>query len=465
LKSNNFSIDLPMTKSRSASSVTRNSRRSFLKQSALLTATAVTPAVLKPTVYGQAPSVNVVGANDRLVVGVIGTGKQGVEHLRLLKKQAATANLRIGAVCDVYQKHLEAARGFADVTDREAFRDHRKLLEQKDLDAVFIATVDNWHGPCSLNALDAGKHVYCEKPMTRYAAEGWAVYDQVKRTGKVYQCGSQYCADPVVHQAAKWIKEGKLGPLVWAQGSYCRNNPKNDEWEFPVDADASPANLDWDRWQGNARKVPWSPEAAHRYFCWHKYYDYNSGILGNLLSHRFYALMLATGNPEFPSRVVCTGTRKVSTNRDISDTTHVLAEFPSGLTFVIAGTTVNEVGLPDVIRGRQATIYLASGANQANLQPEKNFVEELDAEEFRDPAEHGRVQNLHANFFDCIRSGGKLYCNVDVVVRANTVLALAEMSERLGVVCFYEEKTRTIRNGEGKVIPAMSYDTVVPKLS
>jgi len=165
------------------------------------------------------------------------------------------------------------------------------------------------------------------------------------------------------------------------------------------------------------------------------------------------------------SRVVCTGTRKVSTNRDITDTTHVLAEFPSGLTFVIAGTTVNEVGLPDMIRGRRATIHLSSSANQANLQPEKNFVEELDAEEFRDHAEHGRVENLHINFFDCIRTGATPYCNVDVVVRANTVLALAEMSERLGVVCFYEEKTRAIRTGEGKVIPAMSYDTVVPKLS
>lgn len=442
-------------------------RRSFLRKTATLAAAASTPALFRTPVYGQsqAPSANVTGANNRIVVGVIGTGKQGTAHLRMLKKSAGEWNTSVGAVSDLYQKHLDAAVKFSDLTEKDGFRDHRRLLERKDIDAIVIATVDNWHGPCTLDALDAGKHVYCEKPMTRYAAEGWEVYDKVKSTKKVYQCGSQYTADPMIHKVSEWVKAGKLGPLVWAQGSYCRNNKKNDEWEFPVDADASPANLDWDRWQGNAPKIPWSPAAAHRYFSWHKYYDYNSGILGNLLSHRFYPLMLATGNPEFPRRVVCTATRKVSTNRDISDTTHVLAEFPSGLTFVIAGTTVNEVGLPDIIRGRNATVYLAASANQAKLQPEKLFAEEMDAEEFTDPAPFGRIENLHTNFYKCIREGGTPYCNVDLTVRANTVLALAEMSERLGMVCFFDEKTRTVRNGEGKVVPVMGYNTVVPKIS
>jgi len=345
------------------------------------------------------------------------------------------------------------------------YDDYRKLIAAREVQAVIIATPLFLHFDMAQEALKAGKHVYCEKPMTRYAAEGWEVYDKVKATKKVYQCGSQYTADPAIHKVAQWVKEGKLGPLVWAQGSYCRNNKNNDEWEFPVDKDANPTNLDWERWQGRAKKIPWGEAAAHRYFSWHKYYDYNSGILGNLLSHRFYPLMLATGNPEFPSRVVCTGTRKVSTNREITDTTHVLAEFPSGLTFVIAGTTVNEVGLPDTIRGRKATVYLAASSNQAQLKPEKLFAEEMDIEDFNDPAPHGKIENLHLNFYKCIREGGTPFCNVDLSVRANTTLALAEMSERLGLVCFFDEKTRTVRTGDGKVMPAMSYDTILPKLS
>jgi predicted dehydrogenase len=439
-------------------------RRSFLKKTATLAAAATAPVLLKTPIYGQnqAPSANVTGANNRIVLGVIGTGKQGTYHLQKIQPLAAEWNMAVGAVCDVYQKHLDGARKFAELPEKDAYRDHRRLLERKDIDAILVTAVDNWHGPVTLEGLAAGKHVYCEKPMTRYAAEGWAVYDQVKSTGKIYQCGSQYTADPVFHKVADWVKTGKLGPLVWAQSSYCRNNKNNSEWTFPVDNDANPQNLDWERWLGNAPKIPWTPE---HYFSWHKYYAYNSGILGNLLSHRFYALMLATGTPEFPRRVVCTGTRKVSTDRDITDTTHVLVEFPSGLTFVIVGTTVNEVGLPDTIRGRHATAFLAGSANQAKLQPEKLFADEMDVEEFNDPAPYGKIENLHANFYKCIREGGTPYCNVDLTVRANTVLALAEMSERLGMVCFYDEKTRTIRNGEGKVVPPMSYDTTVPKWS
>lgn len=443
-------------------SASGESRRSFLKKTATLTAAAAAPALFKNTVYGQAPSANVSGANNRIVVGVIGTGKQGTHHLQIFKEEAGAQNVVVGAVCDLYQKNLTAAKKFTELADKDGYADHRKLLERKDLDAVLIASVDNWHGQLSLDALDAGKHVYCEKPMTRYAGEGWEVYDKVKSTGKVYQCGSQYTADPMIHHVAKWIQDGKLGPLVWAQGSYCRNNKKNSEWTFDVDKDANPSNLDWERWLGKAPKIPWTPE---HYFSWHKYYAYNSGILGNLLSHRFYPLMLATGNPEFPRRVVCTGTRKISTDRDITDTTHVLVEFPSGLTFVIAGSTVNEVGLPDIIRGRKATVSLAASANQAQLRPEKLFADEMDVEDFNDPAPHGKSENLHINFFKCIRQGGTPFCNVDLSVRANTTLALAEMSERLGMVCFFDEKTRTIRNGEGKVVPAMSYDTVVPKFS
>lgn len=443
---------------------TGESRRSFLRKTAALAAAASSPALLKTPVYGQntAPSANVIGANNRIVVAVIGTGKQGTEHLKICKAEANQHNIVVGAVCDLYQKHLDGAKAFVGLTAQDAFRDHRRLLERKDIDAVFITTVDNWHGPCTLDALDAGKHVYCEKPMTRYAAEGWAVLDKVKATKKIYQCGSQYTADPVFHKVAEWCKAGKLGPLVWAQGSYCRNNKNNSEWTFPVDAEANPSNLDWERWLGGAPKIPWNPE---HYFSWHKYSAYNSGILGNLLSHRFYPLMLATGNPEFPRRVVCTGTRKVSTDRDIPDTTHVLAEFPSGLTFVIVGTTVNEQGLPDIIRGRKATVHLAASANQAQLKPEKLFADELDVEEFNDPAPFGRIENMHRNFYDCIRTGGTPCCHAELAAKANTVLALAEMSERLGIAAFFDETTRTIKNGEGKVIRPMNHDTVVPKFS
>jgi predicted dehydrogenase len=436
----------------------KESRRTFLRRAAALAA-AGSSSLMREPVYGQnqAPSANVQGANNRVVLGIVGAGKQGKNHIKRLTREASTLNLRIGAVCDVYQKHLDGALQAAELTADCGYREHERLLERTDLDAILIATVDNWHGQVTLDGLEAGKHVYCEKPMSRYLQEGWDVYDKVRASGLVYQYGSQYTADAVYHQAARWIQEDLLGPLVWAQSSYCRNNPKNSEWTFPVDADANPQNLDWERWLGRAPKIPWTPE---HYFSWHKYYAYNSGILGNLLSHRFPPLMLAAGEPEWPRRVVCTGTRKVSTDREITDTTHILAEFPSGLSCVIAGSTVNEIGLQDMIRGRQGTLYFSG--NRLEFRPERVFADELDQATFTDENPVGKIEHLHANFVDCIRNGASPYGAVDLAVKANTVLGLAEMSERMNLALMFDAHTRVITTGTGEEIPPLTYDTELP---
>jgi len=437
-------------------------RRTFLRKTATLAAAASASTLFKSSLYGQsqAPSANVIGANNRIVLGVIGTGRQGSKHLEICKNLAAEQSIKVAAVCDLYQKRLDGAKKFTGLGDGDGYSDYRPLLDRKDIDAVIIAAVDNWHAEATLNTLSSGKHVYCEKPMTRYVSEGFGVYDAVKSSGKVYQCGSQWAADTMIRKAAEWVKQGKLGPLVWAQASYCRNSPEGkSEWSYPIDPEASPSNLDWVRWQGKAPKVPWDPD---RYFSWHKYFPYGSGILANLLSHRFFPLMAATGNPEFPRRVACTGTRKVSTDREVCDTAHVLAEFPSGLTYAIAGSTVNETGWPDMIRGRKATLYLAASQNKIELRPERVFSEEVDSADWSDSSPYARVENLHTNFYDCIRHGGTTFCNADLAVRVNTVIGLAEMSERLGLTLFFDEKTRTIKTGDGKVVPPMSYDTVIP---
>ena len=440
----------------------QETRREFLKKAAVATAaTMAGSAVFKTPVYGQnqAPSTGrVIGANDRIVVGYIGVGGQGMAHVKSQKENAQDNNILPAAVSDVYQKRLKAAQTFLGLSDADAFVDYRKMLERKDIDAIVCATVDDWHAQVAIDAMEAGKHVYGEKPLTRYLGEAFQLYDTAKRTGKVFQVGSQGCADPKYHKAAEWIRAGKLGPLVWAQGSYCRNNAKNSEWTYPVDPEASPDNLDWDRWLGRAPKIPFNP---NHYFSWHKYYAYNSGIIGNLLPHRFHPLMLATGNPEFPHRVCCTGTRKISMDREITDTTHLLVEFPSGLTFVMAGSTVNEQGLPDILRGRKATLHFASSQNRVELKPERIFSEEIEPEEFSSPLPVDSLSRIEKDWFDCIRSGKTPLANVELAVRAHTCLCLAEMSERLSLTLLFDEKTRTIKTGDGRVVPPLSYDSVI----
>ncbi len=439
------------------------SRRTFIQKAAAVAATVAVTGIVKTPVYGQnqAPSTGrVIGANDRIVVAYVGTGSQGKAHVRSQKEHAAENNIVQGAVCDVYQKHLDEAKTIIGLKDADTFMDHRKLLERKDIDAIIVATVDQWHCDVACDALESGKHVYGEKPFARYFDEGFRIYDTVKRTGKTFTVGSQYCGDQKYHKAAEWIREGKLGPLVWAQGSYCRNNLKNSEWTYPIDADANESNLDWNRWLGRTPKIPFTPE---RYFSWHKFYDYNSGILGNLLSHTFLPLLLATGASEYPRRVTCTGTRKVSMDRDITDTTHLLAEMPSGLTLCVAGSTVNEVGLPEMIRGRQGTLYFSSGQDQVSLKPERPFAEEIEPQEHRSGQVSGDLARLEKNFFDCIRTGQTPFANVDLAIRAHTILCLAEMSERLGLMLYFDEKSRKISTGDGKVIPGLTYDSAAPR--
>src|SRR6266567_1336201 len=290
-------------------------RREFIKKTATAAAVVASAPLLKTPVYGQnqAPSTGVTGANSRIVVGFIGVGGQGFNaHVRQVKSHASENNVALAAVCDVWTKRVKQAKEFIG-GDCQGFDHHQKLLERKDIDAVVIATHDPMHAPISIAALNAGKHVYVEKPMTRYLPEAFQVMDAVKKTGKILQVGSQGCTAAGWHKAAELIQGGKIGPLIWGQGFYCRNNPKG-EWNYTIDQEAKADTVDWNQWQGSVKKkVPFDADA---YFRWRKYYPYCAGLLGDLVPHRLHPLMLATGNPQFPTRVVAIGTKNVHPDKN-----------------------------------------------------------------------------------------------------------------------------------------------------
>src|ERR1035441_6245495 len=179
-------------------------RRAFIKKAATVAAAVGATSLFKTPVYGQnqAPSTGrVLGANDRINVAYIGVGKQNTLHITLQKKFARDNNIAQVAVCDVYQRHLDAARQCIGLSAADAFRDYRKLLERKDIDAIVAAPIDTWHAQVTIDSLEAGKHVFCEKPMTRYLREAFEVYDTVKKSGKTYVIGSQGCMDAKWHKA------------------------------------------------------------------------------------------------------------------------------------------------------------------------------------------------------------------------------------------------------------------------
>ncbi|HZR19955.1 MAG TPA: Gfo/Idh/MocA family oxidoreductase [Verrucomicrobiae bacterium] len=443
-------------------------RRDFIKKAATAAAAIAATSVIKTPVYGQnqAPSANVTGANNRIAVGIIGIGFGiGQNHLVGIHDKSNENNTVIAAASDVFNKRRKFAQEKAELKEADVHNEYRKVLDRKDIDAVLIATHDPWHAQISMDALEAGKHVYCEKPMTRYLDEAFKVYDTVKKTGKVYQVGSQGCSAAGWHKCAELIKSGKLGTLVWGQGYYCRNSIEG-EWNYHIEDETKAENIDWETWQGKVKtRVPFSAEDFHR---WRKYYRYCAGLYGDLVPHRLHPLMLASGTPEFPVRVTSIGTHNVHEDlsapekppeREVAEHMQLLAEFPSGYMITITCSSVNAKSPGFVIYTHKATLNIGSSGERVELVPEKEFADDIDPDTMTGlQPEDLRVHEK--NWFDCIRSGQTTNANIDLAIRVQTVISLAEMSDRLKTTCLFDEKSRKISDASGKEIPAITYGTL-----
>lgn len=452
-----------MTKKNTSFSLgSAETRRSFIKKSAAAAAGAlISGPLFRNTANAQAggPKVQAVAApgvgaksGEKITIGMIGLGGRGQSNLRSILAFADEANVTVGAVCDLWDKRAEEGRAKAGLPADRSFTDYRKLLELSDIDAVLISTTDQWHAQISIDAMNAGKDVYCEKPFTRYLPEAFDVYDTAKRTGRTFQLGTQGASQPAWVKCAEIVNSGGIGPLVLAQASYMRNSGSKGEWNYRIDPDFKKDSLDWKTWLGNVPNRDFNPD---HYFRWRKYFPYCAGIIGDLIPHRLSPMLLATGTTEFPSRVVSLGTRQIQTDRDVCDNVQIVAEFPSGFAFQVIGSTVNEQGLQDMIRGHHATLSVGGG-NRINLNPERPFADEIDPEAFQlDPV--NSMQAHLQNWYDCIRSGEEPVAGIDLAIRQQTILSLAEMSERLNIMCLFDAKTRQITTGDGRVIDPITY--------
>jgi predicted dehydrogenase len=442
-------------------------RRDFIKRSATAAAAVAATGFIRTPVYGQntAPSANVKGANEKIVIGHIGVGGQGMAHVRSIKGHSGESNVSQAAVCDLSKWRIGDAQKYIG-GNVAGYEDHRKLIERKDIDAVVVATLDHWHASCTVDAMEAGKDVYCEKPMTRYLDEAWKVQDTCKRTGRLVQVGSQGCSAAKYHKAAELIKSGAIGPLVLGQTSYMRNNPKG-EWNYDIQKWCTEDDVNWKRWiEPVHKKVPFNPD---HYFRWRKYYPYCAGLLGDLIPHLLHPFMLATGNPEFPARVVSLGSKSWHTDkntpdtyeRDVDESVQVIVEFPSGFDLMLSSSTVNEYGMTEMIRGHHATLLMGGlGGIKLELRPERKFADEVDADVFDglQPAED--ISEHEKNWIRCIRTRQQPNCGIDLAVRVQTVISLSEMSDRLNLMCLYDEKTRKITTSDGKEVKPITYGTL-----
>ena len=268
-----------------------NNRRNFIKNiggsMALLAVGNAASASTNTSAASILHSKIKVSANDKIRIGLIGSGIIG--HFDT-KTALQIPGVELVAVCDLYKGRLEGAK---ETWGNQIFttQDYRELLARKDVDAVLICTPDHWHQKISIDAMRAGKHVYCEKPMIQKIEQGWGVINAQKETGKVFQVGSQMASSVGILEAKRVLATGAIGELTMVE-SFCDRSDARGAWNYSIPTDASAETIDFDTFLGAAPKVPFE---AKRFFRWRNYGAYGTGAAGDLIVHLLTGIHTVTG--------------------------------------------------------------------------------------------------------------------------------------------------------------------------
>lgn len=303
--------------------MTSPTRRSFLRTVAAASAAPVAARALGDQTFELKPRempVAPAGANDRVRIATIGMGIIGFIDTETALK---VPGVELAAACDVYEGRRTRAR---EVFGNDLFvtADYREILDRKDVDAVLVCVPDHWHARMSVDAMKAGKAVYCEKPMVRTVDEGPDVVAAQKQTKAVFQVGSQYASSILYDKVRDLIAAGAIGAVNSVEARYNRNSAIG-AWQYSIPLDASPETVDWDRFLGSAPKRPFD---ATRAFRWRNYWDYGTAVAGDLYVHLFTGIHHATGALG-PNKIAAVGgNRYWNDGRDVYDVILGLFDYP-----------------------------------------------------------------------------------------------------------------------------------------
>jgi len=379
-------------------------RRDFVRlgAGAMAAGAAAQITILQPaTLSAQTPAGN--GRKIRFVS--IGTGIRGCDLLRSAR-QVATGEC-VGTA-DLYTMHQKAGQE-AYGADIPTTRDYRSLLDRKDVDAVIVAVADFQHRRVVLDCLEAGKDVYCEKPMSHNVADGLAMVAAVEKGKRIFQAGSQRASNIVYKKAAEIYKSGRLGEVTYIEGHVDRNSPSG-AWVYPVAPDASPETIDWTTW---LRDAPQRPFDAERFFRWRCFADYGEGVAGDLFVHLISGIKCVSGINAIPSRAYSSGSlTHYKDGRDYPDLLATVYDYP-GATVNLHCNQNNSNEESTVFYGREATLTidgngLTVAPQDTSPQPEgysldgwtaadkKKYLEEWHAAHPERPAKLGEVESYAA---------------------------------------------------------------------
>ena len=278
----------------------RYSRRDFMKTGAgAAGALVAAKAIFLPDERLEAAAYPPVAPSDRVRFGIIGVGMQGSD---LLANAIRLPGVDCIAACDLYDGRHTLAKEIVG-PNLPTTRRYQDLLQNKEIDCLIAAVPDHWHKVIVVDAVRAGKDIYCEKPMSHSAADGVEMVKAGKETGRIIQIGSQRVSSVICAKAKELLAKRIIGDVTLVEGSLGRNDPTG-AWEYPPPPDASPQTLDWDTWQGDVPKRAFDAKIFARWRCWK---EYGTGVAGDLLVHLVSGMVHMLGWNEPPKRAMALG--------------------------------------------------------------------------------------------------------------------------------------------------------------
>ena len=304
-----------------------------------------------------------IAANDHIQIALIGAGGQGQGDTKIA---AQIPGVKLVAVADCYDGRLEHSKELWG-SDIFTTRDYSEILARKDIDAVIIGTPDHWHKQVAVDAMKAGKDVYCEKPMIHLYADGPKMIETARKTKRIMQIGSQRVSSIIYVKAKELLAAGAIGQLNMVTARWDRNSAMG-AWKYTVPLDASTETCDWPRFLGTAPKIPFN---AERFFQWRKWKDYGSGVAGDLFVHLFSGTHLITDS-HGPTRAMATGgLRFWKDGRDVPDVMLALFDYREGFNLSLRVNFVDggEESEGLIFTGSEGTMEIAGNAVSVSRVP------------------------------------------------------------------------------------------------
>ncbi len=434
-------------------------------------------------------------ANERIGVAFIGVGGRCQAHLGIIAKlQKENKGVAAVGVCDVWDGHEDdyevvgkdgkkttrhygqglypSAKkvGLNPDDKKHVVKDYRRILDLDEADVIVVATPDHWHAKVTIDAANAKKHVYCEKPMTKTIDEAHAVVDAAARNNIVMTVGVQSMADPTWLKANALIRAGKIGHVAQAQTSYYRNSSVGQWRYYRLYKEMNPKTIDWDRFLGHdfevIKGVPLGPSPKERPFDravfgqWRCYWPFGGGMFTDLFVHQTTHMISAMG-VRYPGRVVAGGGLYMEYDgRDVPDVTMITADYDEGCQLNVTAAMINAYPIEELIRGHLGTIKFVAGGFQIikddptgaaakparlekTIEPDETVEAKIEGYTREDWGNNFDTAALWGYFLNCVRSGNReTLCPPELGAAAFTTVALGVKSYREGKAFFWDKEAR-----------------------